>query len=532
VALLVLAGLANVVVLIGQAHGVLVWLYSNADNDAGFVLPKFAGSAAGSQINLGYHTFYEWWIFARVTVGLPGARQLWELWPFVVSFAGFAVVAGCALATLGRWAALLTTVVLLSSGSALWLVIFTPESHLGAGLHAGLCCAALLLVHRAATRRARWPAVLLLGVLIVALSVLGMTDPLIATGVLAPYIAAPLLCWWVAPSRALGLTAAFAVVTGALILIGGSLIAHSLQSSGVVATPFPIDFVPASQLIGNLENALAALTGLGNGAFFGLSASGSGIYTAVAGGLCLLALAAELFGLSVGAGRTALSARPAAAAAGAAGPAGLRDRVRLFSCFWGLALVITLGEFTLTTLGDAATGRYLIVGWTAAAALVGVLARSGRARELTVVGVLAFAVLAARGSIQAGTPAPFGGAPSYSEVAAIEKFARAHGAQVGFASYWQASPITYETDYRLRVYPIEACPTSPPFCMWNLAYIGEWYDVGHLHRTFLVTSPTTEPTDMISAPAGNLGAPLAATTVGQYTVDVYPYDIRSAFGTW
>ncbi|HEY5389699.1 MAG TPA: hypothetical protein VIJ83_04015, partial [Solirubrobacteraceae bacterium] len=123
--LLVLAALANVVVLLSQIHGVLVWLYSNADNDAGFVLPKLAGTAAGSQINLGYHTFYEWWIFARVTVGLPGARQLWELWPFVVSFAGFAVVAWCALVTLGRWAALLTVVVLLASGNSLWLVIFT-----------------------------------------------------------------------------------------------------------------------------------------------------------------------------------------------------------------------------------------------------------------------------------------------------------------------------------------------------------------------------------------------------------------------
>ena len=70
--------------------------------------------------------------------------------------------------------------------------------------------------------------------------------------------------------------------------------------------------------------------------------------------------------------------------------------------------------------------------------------------------------------------------------------------------------------------------------MWNLAYIGDWYTLGlgHLHRTFLITSPVTEPTDTITAPAPNLGRPLAATTVGQYTVDVYSYDIRTAFGTW
>jgi hypothetical protein len=209
-----------------------------------------------------------------------------------------------------------------------------------------------------------------------------------------------------------------------------------------------------------------------------------------------------------------------------------RERVALFSSFWGVALVVALAEFTLTNLGTTPTGRYLILAWTAAAALVGVLARAGRARELTIAGVIAFSLLAARASIDAGAPPPFAAAPTYAQAAQIEQFVTAHGASVGFASYWQASPLMWETRFALRTYPIEACPTSPPFCQWVLAYIGSWYTPGHARATFLVTSSIAEPTDTITAPAPNLGPPLAAATVGPYVVDVYPYDIRRSFGVW
>ncbi len=190
-----------------------------------------------------------------------------QLWPFVVSFSRASpwsrlVRAGDA-GPLGRAAHRRRAA--RAAGNPLWLVIFTPSRTSAPGLHAaGLCCGALLLVHRAALRPGPWgDGGRLRRRDLRVLSVLGMHRPADRhrrARALTSRHRRLRAGGWRLDGRSL-VTAVFAVVTGALILLGGSLIAHALQAKGVVATPFPIVFAPASQLIADLENALAAFAG-------------------------------------------------------------------------------------------------------------------------------------------------------------------------------------------------------------------------------------------------------------------------------
>jgi hypothetical protein len=143
----VCAGVLNVVVLLAQARDTVHQLDLDADYPMSFVLPALAGRApAGSVITLGNHSYYEAWWFERATFGLPGWRTIWEAAPFVVEGVGIALVAWCAWVVLGRLAAVLSAVALVSITDGLRIILAMSSGRVGLTVHAGVFCAALLIV--------------------------------------------------------------------------------------------------------------------------------------------------------------------------------------------------------------------------------------------------------------------------------------------------------------------------------------------------------------------------------------------------
>jgi hypothetical protein len=516
-----LVGAANLVVLLVQAPALVRSLYLNADNASTFVLPALAGHApAGAVVNLGDHPWYEPWWLMRATAGLPDYRQLWEAAPFLLALLGTALVAACAWWALGRLAGLLCAVVLLAASEALRGIVDVPESHGLIVVHVAVLCAALLFVcRRAVSGRLPLRVALLVGVPLVLFTGAGLTDQLLLVSGLAPFILAPLLCLLRLRSRVWLTVSAFAFVTGVLALLLALLLAHVMRDHDVVHAPFPLDFVSSEAILASLQNLVTTVALLGGGDFFSKAVGAESVLTLIAGGLTLVASAAILRVLW----------RWARSTPSAAAPASIHVASReLFVAFWGLVLVLVLAVFALTSVsGNTGDGRYLVGAWVAMAALLGTISTAAAARTVLVLGVALFAALNVWSEVSGGVQ-PAGIGPSQRLAGEIQHFVLAHGASIGYASYWDAAPVTWETHLRVQAYPLEPCATPIGVCPFYATQINTWYAPRPDTRTFLLTDTRPTVPAAITAPPASLGSPVAQQAVGEgLTVYVYDHDIAA-----
>lgn len=525
--LLALVALANLLVLLAQAPTLARDLYLNSDNATALVLPALSGHALpGAIVNLGDHPWYEPWWYMRATAGLPGYHQLWEIAPFVLGLLGIAAVVACAWLALGPLAGLLCAAALLAASETLRGDLYTPETHGLVVLHLGVLCGALLLVQRWARASRLAPArLLLLGVPFVIFTGAGLTDQLLLVSGLAPFVLAPLLCWLRLRDPAWRAVSAFAIATAVLAGIVALLLAHVMQEQHVVHAPFPIDFVASEAIVSGLQNLLVAFLTLGGGAFFGAPVSGGNLLTFLAGALVLLALGlvARLLWRW---------ARIPAPASESLAPA-LAPR-ELFLAFWGVVLVCGLGAFALTQLSNTASNtRYLLGAWVALAALLGVLATVPlaravpRARAALLAGVAVFGLINIHAELATGVQ-PSGPAPNLRLAGAIERFAAAHGARVGYGSYWDSAPVTWETHQHIKLFPIQQCDAGVGWCIFYGADISSWYLPRPHTRTFLLTDARPGIPLEVTAPPTGFGHPIAGESLGEgLSIYIYNRDIAS-----
>jgi hypothetical protein len=89
----------------------------------------------------------------------------------------------------------------------------------------------------------------------------------------------------------------------------------------------------------------------------------------------------------------------------------------------------------------------------------------------------------------------------------------------GFAGYWDAQNLSWQTDMRLLVAPVVNCGTE--LCPYNFFTIRSWYEPREGARTFLLVDPTIP---VIHAPP--FASQAAATRrFGPLTLYVFDYDI-------
>ena len=523
---LALVGIANLAVLVAQAPTLVHHLYLNADHASALVLPALASHApSGSIVNLGDHPWYEPWWFMRATVGLPGYRQLWEAAPFLFGLLGIAAVTACTWWALGRLAGLLCGVALTAASEPLRSVLYVPESHGLTILHAAVLCGVLLVVYRRALAGLTTRELLLIGLPLVVFTGAGLTDQLLIVSGLCPFILAPLLCWLRLRSSIWRTVSLFALASGVLSVLLALLLTHVMQDRHVIHAPFPIDFVSSEAIIGHLQNLIAALLSIGGGAFFGAHVSGANLLTFIVGAAMLLALAAIvrvmwLWVVSTGESPGAVAPAP---------QAGVRE---LFIVYWGLTLLFVVSAFALTSLSESAlNGRYLVGAVVAVAALLGILATTPMARVTVILAVALVGMANLRAELAEGVPA-FGPGPDQRLAGAIEHFAKANGASVGYGSYWDSAPVTWETNLQVKVYPIQECSTSVGWCPFYNNKINTWYVPRSHTRTFLLTDTRPGIPSEIGAPPASFGRPLAGEALGDgLAIYVYNRDIAADLGS-
>ena len=173
---------------------------------------------------------------------------------------------------------------------------------------------------------------------------------------------------------------------------------------------------------------------------------------------------------------------------------------------------------------DLTSNRYLVGVIYAAAALVPMLGlRSLLLRVIVTAGatLYAFAGCLALAQERIGPPA----SPTDAVAAEVANIAKAEHMSIGYAGYWDASPITWATHFRVKVFPVGNCGNQR-LCGFELAIDTAWYTPRPRIRTFLLVDPAYSAAYPLS-PTPDLGQPIAAHQIGNITMYVYPYDIAS-----
>ncbi len=523
-ALLVLGvGGLNLAVLAGQLPGLVGSLYRNADSAVGLVLADGLGAKhdPGAVITLGHYHYYEAWLLETATRALPDHWHVWEAMPFVIAFLGIALMGWAACRVFGRFAAMLTVVVMLSPGNEMREILFTPDTHGYFVAHTALLAAALVFV---ADRACRGPlsSRLLIGVAlpVVALSAVAGTDELFEVVALPSLALAGWMGWWLHPGEVQRRLAFFCIGVCAASIAGAQLLDGLMSTNHVVSSPFGISFLGSEAIsfgaiTSNVTIAVTALTNLAGGSVLGTDLLGVGLLLFAIG--CVARLGkAVLQHLFEPPSSRALASRDGSTTL-------LRD---LYTRFWTLVVALSLAAYVLTNLPtDAGTARYLPGVFAGAAALMGALAgtRHGR-RALLSLAVAAFAIVIATNHVIQGTPA-FGPGPPPSTSQQMLRFARANGATRGYAPYWDAAVMTWQTSGALKAYPAELCGAY--LCPFPFNRSSAWYRPESGVHSFLVTQRQSVTAEAITSSPASLGKPARSAQYGAYIVFVYDHDLAA-----
>ncbi len=504
------------IVLLAQLRGLIHALYRIPDAATPEVLAALSAHAGpGRVVILGNYHFYETWWLETATRGLPGHWEIWEALPFVIAFIGIALMAWAAWRTLGAFAALVTTTVMLALGDAMREYLFTPATHGYAIAHGALVVATVVfLFERAGRGRLTWRWLWGLGIPLAALSAVGATDQVFEFVFLPSLALAGCVLWWRHPGLAQRELAAFCIAVCVVAILGAQLLDRLMSSEHVINSFFPLTFVAPTSLFSNLQITIISLAHLGGGSFFGEPLKGTKLLVFAVG---LIALVAVLLVLRL-AWRYAKSLDDRRSAMPPS-----RD---FYLAFWMLVVILSIASYVLTSLPvNEQTARYMPGVYAGTAALLPALAGRRAVQRAVLAGAVAlFATLIAVNHLIEGTPAGDAASPPPQTSSAMLHFVREHGAQHGYAAYEVAPVATAQTRAALKAYPVFPCGVS--LCPVPWAQISTWYTPQGNVPTFLITSSMTPP----SSPPASWGLPAALEHFGPYTVFIYGHDIAANLG--
>lgn len=450
------------------------------------VAQRLPSAPPGSTVTLGNAAHYTTLWFDEATRGLAHHRAIWEAMPYVAALLGLLILVETVRRLAGRQAALVCLAIGIATPPLLLLPQFAQAFH-GLTVLNGIVLGALL-VWLARTPRPTAVHVLAGAEAIAVLTGLGLASDLLllVTGILPFALALVVLAWHRRDRRGRELL----VVGGAVVLVSvvaGGLTALAMHRGGYdtigvsqgVATPgqFKSNASLLGQLVLDFGNGRLTLHDLG---FLGPARLLLGVIALVGALVPLWVLERVVRGRG-----GAAAASPARDAPHEQGddvpPAEERneDAVRLFLSYWGFVALLLLIVFLFSRIPvDRSSMRYLVSGFMAVAATVPFLTLRGRttaalvALAVTVNGVLGALVL------QRATLDDFDVLQQHPDglVAALE----AHGLHHGYAGYWQANLITWDSDGAVQVASVQQrpeCHAGAPgwFCPYRFFSVSDWY---------------------------------------------------------
>lgn len=507
-----------VVLLVLKLSAIIGSIEGDADAVVALQLGRLVSSHSGTVV-LGDSAWYSTLLFEIGTRWLPFYRAIWGLAPFVASAVAFAATAWSVSRVAGRWAAAMTLSLLLCPSAGLLTQVGMLDNHVltwfsGCVLIAGLIWVLTTTSHISA---ARLMALAVALGLVVAPTL--ASDPLLYCAGVVPMLAAA--AW--ARMRSPGLRSRdgwrFALGASVTAALGSIVVDQLMRQHGIISTPgWSVAASPIGAISGHISawaRSLAVLggnSGAGTGSLVSIAATPGAALAIVAVMLIPVVARRELSAATIGRARLApapetVSAEPAAASREA------------FVVAWSLsALLISLAFVLSNAPAGVSTVRYLVGVLIAAAALAPLLARRPASIALLVTAASVYCVFGITSIAGGSATQPVG--VTQAQVNMFVRLARREHVKRGYASFWDASPITWKSNFDLLVYPAGPCPQG--FCHAILGYDSAWYLPGK-QRTFLITD-TARPGMPFRPPS--LGPPAKTFRVGQtYEFLVYDYDI-------
>jgi hypothetical protein len=487
---------------------------ANADAVAPYLLARLISSHHGT-VWLGDSAWYSSLLFDIATRSLPVYRVVWESAPFVASAITIAATAWSVRQVAGRWASVVTLSLLTCGGAALLDNLTMLNDHVLTWCSSSLLIAGLVRVldpHRP-IRRSRWVPSAVAIAMFVAFNL--ASDPLLYPAGVVPVLVGALAAHRTMRSQRGREGVWYALLTVGLALVGSVVLLHLMRENRFeVAAGFRIGLVRPSRLLGNLGDWWHSVTWLGGGS----GATAGGLLASILGPVAGVLTAAMVVLVPLVVAQE--QRPPQAAAAGDERDRHLAGVRRGFVLATASAAVLISAAFVFSNLPDGqSTARYVIGVVFAAAALAPFLARGPRSAAVIAVAATIYCV---SGLVAvAGSSAQASQTPTQAEANTFLALAKREHVSHGYSGYWDAGPITWETRFKLRVYPVRTC--GPLLCRYPNASESVWYSHRHDGRTFVITD-TSKP--FLHRAPETLGTPVASFRVGRsYVFAVYDYEI-------
>jgi hypothetical protein len=509
-------GAVYLLVILIKFNQIVAATYLNADAASAPVIGElFGGSPAHRQVFLGQMGWFSTLIFELATRSLPLHRQLWEAAPYAMAVASVLLIGWASWRVAGRWAAAITTVLLLCAGPHTLGLLFSLNDHSTTWFSLALLAGAVVLFQAPPAWLRMWAAALVALLVGLVVGANAASDLVLLVAGIAPVLLAAATVWLLRPgcasARAWWWTLGTIVVAGIC-----DELTHAYMRKENVLTPPQVmhnAFASAEALSSNFKLWWQSLMVLGNGNFFGEKLSFSSGLQLLCAVLTLLALALVV----------RLAWRELVASAPRIERVGEVGSLRIAWCtFWLSSVVLLSASFIFSSNPiDINSSRYLVGAIYAVAALLPLLAARGRVARIAItVGATVFALSGLVSLLNNEELAS--GNPSYSLYNQVAQVAADEHLTVGYADYWDAAPIVWSTHFHLRAYPVQDC--APNLCWSPLHMITSWYTPRPGRHTFLLAN-SAEP--IPAAPMPNLGKASATYQIGTITMYVYPYDIAS-----
>jgi hypothetical protein len=480
----------------------------DADASSAQVTAELIASKGASIVYLGNMPWYSTLIFQLATKWLPAHREIWGAAPSAFGLLAVGLMAWAAARAADARAALVVAALLVCASPTMLDEMLWLNDHITSCYSLALIAALLMLLQtRSDTARpltmvlVTIPAGLIVGVNLAS-------DELLVAAP-AAMLTASVVTWRVHPSPRTSRAVGWTIVTVITMCAGALATTAIMHAANIYPTPTRLAFATGTQVSENLRDWWESVAVLANGSFFGEALTLTAALSAICGlaAVAIVLLMPRLAWLDV-AKRRGLS-RPTDAPASA------------YLIFWSSSAVLLSAAFIFS---DAPVGlgttRYLTGLVFALAAVAPVLARrSASARAGVIVVALVFAVTSTKALLDSSLIKEPTRGPTAAVAEAVASVAEQQGAAQGYAMYWDAAPLTWNSHLRVQAHPVYVC-SGGLLCSGPVNAFTGWYGAGGPEHTFLVTD-TSEP----YTPTAELG-PIAATYhIGTLTMYVFDHDI-------
>jgi hypothetical protein len=431
-----------------------------------------------------------WWMLA--TRGLPWHTELWEATGYLFTITATALLGWSTSRMAGRWAGVTAAAIMLVIAGPFTLrALVSLSAHVFTPVGAVVLGVGLVLL----TRTTLVPAICV-GLVAGANAA---SDPLLWFAGVAPFAFAGCLLAWSTRRVDIGIRAGVTLAVTVLSALATNVVMHALDFHTV---PLDVGRSSLRDLPSNIEH-LGRMIALLGGANYAIPGPYPREPLRVI--LALLVFAAVAAPIVAAAGHTIRRAEPT---------------TRAYAWYWAAVSALLSVVFVVTPnavdLGPKSS-NYLLALTPAAGVGVALLGSTSAARQLAV--GLAVATIAAINisSIRDGR-AEVTGLPIQAYERPLQQLLDRERVTRGYAGYWDAQNLSWQTDMRLLVAPVSNC--GDKLCPNNIFTIRSWYEPRG-GPTFLLVDPTV---NLIHAP------PFAARArsthhFGPMTLYLFDFDI-------